>query len=108
MEPFDAPVTKVIVRSPPLHYSSVLKELEDMEIQAVEGNSLRVRSKNFNRRFTPDWSQRIRRVVQWLFVALNCWSEVQFFLWVRYFERGFCKRLPPRRILCIHRIAISI
>src|ERR1035437_9989903 len=59
-----------------------------MDTQAVDGNSLRGRSKNLNRRFTPDRSQRIRRVVQWLFVALNGWLGVQFFLWVRYFERG--------------------
>jgi polyferredoxin len=40
------------------------------------------------RRFLPDHSQRIRRVVQWSFVALNGWIGLQFFLWVRYFERG--------------------
>ena len=40
------------------------------------------------RRSAPDRSQRIRRVVQWAFVALNAWLGIQFFLWVRYFERG--------------------
>lgn len=39
-------------------------------------------------RAAPDRSQRIRRIVQWTFVALNGWIAVQFFLWVRWFERG--------------------
>ncbi len=40
------------------------------------------------RRFSPDHSQRIRHTIQWAFVALNGWMGLQFFLWVRYFERG--------------------
>ena len=40
------------------------------------------------RKFVPDRSQRIRHVVQWLFVALNAWIGLEFFLWARYFERG--------------------
>ena len=44
--------------------------------------------KTFIRRLMPDRSQRIRQAVQWLFVALNAWLGIQFFLWVRYFERG--------------------
>ncbi len=36
----------------------------------------------------PDRSQRIRHTVQWLFVALNVWIGLQFFLWVRYFEHS--------------------
>jgi polyferredoxin len=46
------------------------------------------KNKKLVRRSSPDGSQRIRRIVQWLFVALNGWLGVQFFLWVRYFERG--------------------
>jgi hypothetical protein len=30
----------------------------------------------------------VRHIVQWAFVALNVWLGLQFFLWVRYFERG--------------------
>lgn len=46
-------------------------------------------SKNkFTRRLRPDRSQRIRTIVQLLFVALNAWLGLQFYLWVRYFERG--------------------
>jgi hypothetical protein len=44
--------------------------------------------KKFVRRLDHDDSQRIRRVVQWLFVALNGWLGIQFLLWVRYCERG--------------------
>ncbi len=40
------------------------------------------------RRSAPDRSQRIRRIVQLLFVALNGFLGVQFLLWVRYFESG--------------------
>lgn len=44
--------------------------------------------KTLIRRSTPDRSQRIRRIVQWAFLALNAWLGVQFFLWVRYYEHG--------------------
>ncbi len=44
--------------------------------------------KKLIRRFMPDSSQRVRHVVQWIFVALNGWIGLQFYLWVRYFERG--------------------
>ena len=40
------------------------------------------------RRAAPDGSQKIRHVVQWAFVALNVWIGAQFYLWVRYMERG--------------------
>jgi len=40
------------------------------------------------RRRSPDRSQRIRHIVQWAFLALNGWIGLQFFVWVRYFERG--------------------
>jgi polyferredoxin len=44
--------------------------------------------KKLIRRSAPDRTQRIRRWVQWTFLALNVWIGVQFYLWVRYFERG--------------------
>ena len=50
--------------------------------------STTLEKKKLIRRKAPDRSQRIRRTVQWLFVALNGWLGVQFYLWVRYFERG--------------------
>ena len=44
--------------------------------------------KKLVRRSAPDQSQRMRLIVQGLFVALNAWIGVQFFLWVRGIERG--------------------
>ena len=44
----------------------------------------------------PDRSQRIRQIVQWLFVALNAWIGLQFFSWVRYFEHGETGMVVPR------------
>jgi polyferredoxin len=49
---------------------------------------INLKKKTLMRRLTPDRSQRIRGIVQWLFVALNLWLGVQFFLWVLYYERG--------------------
>jgi polyferredoxin len=48
------------------------------------------------RRRSPDRSQRVRHTVQWLFVALNAWIGVQFYLWVRYYERGGVGLYVPR------------
>ncbi|HEX4311780.1 MAG TPA: 4Fe-4S binding protein [Acidobacteriaceae bacterium] len=46
------------------------------------------RKKKVVRRAAPDGSQKLRRVVQLVFVALNVWIGAQFFLWVRWFEHG--------------------
>lgn len=51
---------------------------------AAEGHP----KKKLVRRSAPDRSQTVRRIVQGLFVALNAWIGLQFFLWVRWFERG--------------------
>ncbi|MFZ0630677.1 MAG: 4Fe-4S binding protein [Acidobacteriaceae bacterium] len=60
-----------------------------MNIQLAEPTSAPTRpKKKLVRRAAPDASQRIRRVVQCLFAALNAGIGVQFFLWVRGFERG--------------------
>lgn len=40
------------------------------------------------RRAIPDRSQPIRLAVQALFVALNLWLGLQFYFWVRFYERG--------------------
>ncbi len=50
------------------------------------------------RRAAPDRSQKVRHVVQWVFVALNIWIGAQFYLWVRYMERvgpGLYVSRPP-------------
>jgi polyferredoxin len=48
------------------------------------------------RRAAPDPSQRIRQIVQLSFVALNAWLGLQFYLWVRYYERGGIGFSVPR------------
>jgi polyferredoxin len=48
------------------------------------------------RRSGSDRSQRIRRIVQWLFVALNGWLGIQFLLWVRFCEHGGAGLRVPR------------
>ncbi|MGA8729278.1 MAG: 4Fe-4S binding protein [Terracidiphilus sp.] len=52
--------------------------------------------RNLVRRSSSDGSRRIRRIVQWLFVALNGWLGIQFLLWVRYCERGGTGLSVPR------------
>ena len=44
--------------------------------------------KKLIRRLYKDRSQNVRHVIQGAFVLLNAWLGVQFYLWVRYFERG--------------------
>jgi len=40
------------------------------------------------RRTAPDRSQSLRRAVQLLFLALNLWIGIQFYLFVRFYETG--------------------
>ena len=44
--------------------------------------------KKLVRRLRPDRSQRTRHIVQGAFVVLNAWLGIQFYLWVRFYERG--------------------
>lgn len=46
------------------------------------------RRKKLVRRVEKDFSQRIRLSVQALFLGLNLWIGVQFYLWVRWVETG--------------------
>jgi polyferredoxin len=52
--------------------------------------------KRLVRRSPPDRSQRTRHLVQGLFLTLNGWIGVQFYLWTRYFERGGQGIFVPR------------
>ncbi len=52
--------------------------------------------KTLVRRLLQDRSQRIRHLVQVAFVGLNLWLGIQFYLWVRYFERGGHGLYVPR------------
>jgi polyferredoxin len=51
----------------------------------VEGKT---EKKRLVRRLRPDRSQKVRRVVQAVFVLLNGWLGLQFYLWVRWLEQG--------------------
>ena len=44
--------------------------------------------KKFIRRNGSESSQRVRHTVQIAFALLNVWIGIQFYLWVRFFERG--------------------
>ena len=44
--------------------------------------------KKLNRRQQLDKSQKIRHLMQGAFLLLNAWLGLEFYLWVRYFERG--------------------
>jgi polyferredoxin len=62
-----------------------------MAAQVLEGTEAQgplAGKKKLIRRSAPDRSQRVRHVAQTLFIILNCWIAAQFYLWVRYFERG--------------------
>ena len=63
---------------------------------STEAIAARVGKKVLIRRSAPDRSQRIRHIVQGLFVALNAWIGLQFFLWVRFFEKGGNALYVPR------------
>ena len=48
------------------------------------------------RRFAADHSQRARHIAQGLFLIINGWIGIQFYLWTRYFERGGAGLSVPR------------
>jgi polyferredoxin len=48
------------------------------------------------RRSVPDGSQKLRHWVQGVFVVLNGWLGIQFYLWVRYYEHGGNGLYVPR------------
>jgi polyferredoxin len=67
-----------------------------MDLQTEAATPLSPEKKKFVRRIAPDRSQRLRQWVQFLFVALNGWLGIQFYLWVRFFERGGVGLSVPR------------
>jgi polyferredoxin len=48
------------------------------------------------RRLGQDISQRTRHIVQGLFLVLNGWLGIQFYLWARFYERGGAGLSVPR------------
>ncbi|HEV2323872.1 MAG TPA: 4Fe-4S binding protein [Terracidiphilus sp.] len=67
-----------------------------MATQTVDKVTPPAPKKKLVRRAFPNYSQQIRHAAQWAFVALNAWLGVQFYLWVRYFERGGHALYVPR------------
>jgi polyferredoxin len=59
-----------------------------MATQPIQSPQFPKPKKAFIRRFASDNSQRTRHIVQGLFLILNAWLGLQFYLWARYFERG--------------------
>src|ERR1035438_6384141 len=71
-------------------------EIQTRDAQEVDRNSLHDKGKRVHRRFVTDRSQHVRHCMQGLFVGLNGWIGIQFFLWVRYFESGGSTLYVPR------------
>ncbi len=55
---------------------------------AVVAQALPKLRKKLVHRAPRDYSQRLRRTVQLLFLALNVWLGIQFYLFVRFYESG--------------------
>jgi len=60
----------------------------DIELEHSPAESPTNSKKHHVRRTSPDRSQRIRLIVQSLFILLNVFLCVQFYFFVRYFETG--------------------
>jgi len=67
-----------------------------MATQVLAEPRLQTGKKKLTRRAGADRSQRIRHIVQGAFVILNGWIGIQFYLWVRYFERNGQTVYVPR------------
>ncbi|HUA98853.1 MAG TPA: 4Fe-4S binding protein [Terracidiphilus sp.] len=67
-----------------------------MATQIAEPVLVRRARRKLVRRAAPARSQRIRHIVQAAFALLNAAIGVQFYLWVRYFERGGRGLYVPR------------
>ena len=65
-----------------------------MSAEAMTGTG--AEKKKFMRRQAVDRSQKVRRWVQLGFAALNGLLGVQFYLWVRFYERGAVGMALPR------------
>ncbi len=60
---------------------------EEEEVQKAVQSPRKIRKKLI-RRTDVDYSQALRRTVQWLFVALNVWIGTEFYFFVRSYETG--------------------
>ena len=62
----------------------------------VETGTAEKGRKRIGQRRGRDYSQRLRRAMQFVFLALNAWMGVEFYLWVRYYETGGASVYAPR------------
>jgi polyferredoxin len=69
---------------------------ESMATQPAPTLQFPGKKKTLIRRLSPDRSQRTRHIVQGLFLLLNGWVGIQFYLWARYFEHGGTGLSVPR------------
>ncbi len=67
-----------------------------MATQVTQPAAAHAPKKKLVRLNRPDTSQRVRHIVQLVFVALNAWLGIQFYLWARFFERGGVGLQVPR------------
>ncbi|MGC2619882.1 MAG: 4Fe-4S binding protein [Acidobacteriaceae bacterium] len=65
--------------------STYLADEEAATATAGAVRTMRARKK-LVRRAAPDRSQKLRRMTQWAFIALNAWIGLQFYVWVRWLE----------------------
>ena len=64
--------------------------------EAAQFSTPAKQKKKLVRRLDVDHSQRIRRIVQFAFIALNIYLGVQFYVWVRFFETSGASRYAAR------------
>jgi hypothetical protein len=57
---------------------------KEVATQVLDGMVSSPEMKRLLRRSVPDHSQRIRHIVQGVFVLLNAWIGAQFYIWVRF------------------------
>ena len=71
--------------------------MEQAQFAASTQNGDRPRKpkKSIQRARTLPW-QRVRQAVQAAFLLVNAWIAIQFYVWVRYFERGGTGLYLPR------------
>ena len=62
--------------------------------QSAPHPAARKRVKPYRRRTHPDGSPAFRRLVQFLFLGLNLWMGVEFYLFVRQFETAGAAHFP--------------
>jgi polyferredoxin len=70
--------------------------VSNLVAQAAQFSSPAKPKKKLVRRLDVDRSQRIRRIVQFAFIALNIYLGVQFYVWVRFFETSKASRYAAR------------